>query len=212
MMTIALVGLPPGTLKTDVRLVFQLFGEVRRIFFHPGGRRADVVFADVEGVRRSLHAYAERPLSVRGREILVSRKHHAHSAGVGVGGGNVASRAPFYMRDEQDGDGGNDGRAIFVSDFPAGTTQEELSDVFTPLGKYEQFVMRMCRFLSNIFFFSADSYIVRSPFAIRVFRVFERGSRRRRFACPRARSDHLSGATLAHRALQGQTVHFVGRA
>lgn len=145
--TVAVGGLPPGTLKTDVRTVFQRFGEVTRVLVHAGGRRADVVFADVESVTRSLHAYAEQPLWVRGRSVVVFRGKH--SAGVNAGGA-VASRGPFYVRNEQDGDDGANDGAIFVSNFPAGTTQEQLSEVFRPLGKYKKFVMRMFFF----FFFS----------------------------------------------------------
>ena len=159
--TIALGGLRSNTLKTDIRLVFQPFGEVKRILVHRGGRNADVVFADVESVRRALHAYAEQPLHVRGREVVVfRRKQNPQSAGdVDGGDGGVASHAPFYVRHEQgeDGDGANDG-AIFVANFPAGTTREELSEVLTPFGKYEQLVMRMCFspchfYLERSFFF-----------------------------------------------------------
>ena len=140
--SIALTGLPPKTLKTDIRYVFQRFGEVRRVIVYPDDRRAEVVFADVDSVRRSLHAYAEQPLYVRGREIAVFRRRPAKSPGVSVGG-SVASPRPLPMRHEQDDDGGNGG-SIFVANFPAGTTHKELSEVFAPLGKYERFVMRMC--------------------------------------------------------------------
>ena len=146
--TIAVGALPPDTLKTDIRSVFQPFGEVKRIFVHPGGRRADVVFADVESVRRALHAYAEEPLCVRGHEVVVFRRGHHHARSAGVNGrGAVASRRPFYVRHEQDDDDGAKEGVVFVSNFPAGTTQEELSEVLAPLGKYEHFVMRMCLFV-----------------------------------------------------------------
>jgi RNA recognition motif-containing protein len=43
-----------------------------------------------------------------------------------------------------------DGGAIFVSNFPPTTTQEELLEALEPFGKYGQFVMRMSfAFLSN---------------------------------------------------------------
>ena len=143
--TIAVGGLLNNTLKTDIRHVFQPFGEVKRILMHRGGRNADVVFADVESARRALHAYAEQPLHVRGREVVVfRRKLNPQSAGDVNGGGGVASHAPFYMRREQEEDGiGANDSGIFVANFPAGTTREELSEVLTPFGKYEQLVMRM---------------------------------------------------------------------
>ena len=56
--------------KADIRPVFQRFGEVTRIFVEPDGRRADAVFADVHGCKRTLHAYAEKPLRVRGKFIV----------------------------------------------------------------------------------------------------------------------------------------------
>ncbi|KAF8496131.1 hypothetical protein F5888DRAFT_1705465, partial [Russula emetica] len=46
-----------------------------RIYVHPNGRCADVVFADAHCVKRTLRAYAEQPLRVRGREIIVFRKY-----------------------------------------------------------------------------------------------------------------------------------------
>jgi RNA recognition motif-containing protein len=217
--TIAVGSLPYNTIKPDIRNVFQPFGEVKRILVHRSGRNADVVFADVESVRRALHAYAEQPLRVRGHEIVVfRRKLNPQSAGDVNGGAGVASHAPFYVRREQEeyGVGANDG-GIFVANFPAGTTREELSEVLTPFGKYEQLVMRMCfspcHFClerSFSFSFSVDSlYLFRAWFEIRVFHVFERRSRRKHFARPRADSDHLSGPILAHRAPQEQTAKFV---
>ena len=141
--TITLVGLPPNTLKTDLRPIFQRFGDVSRIFVDPGGRRADVEFVDADGVRRALHAYAERTLCVRGREIVVFRKH---GQGADVG---VRRRLLYVRRSERDGGdvaaAAGQG-AIFVSDFPGGTLQEELVGALAPLGKYERFVMRTCFF------------------------------------------------------------------
>jgi hypothetical protein len=180
--TVELEGLAPGTLKADIRHAFQHLGEIKRILMHPRGR-AEVAFADAAGVRRVLHAYAEQPLRVRGQEIVVFRKRHADPSRVGVG---VASPGLVPVRYEED-DYGGIGRSIIVANFPAGTTREELSEAFEPLGKYERLVMRMCFFSftpCHFFFFffwvlSADSYVVfRSWFEIRVFRVFERRSRR----------------------------------
>ncbi|KAF8487326.1 hypothetical protein DFH94DRAFT_705224 [Russula ochroleuca] len=54
--TIARASLSPNTHKADIRPVFQRFGKVKHIFVHPGGRRADVVYVDVHGVKRALHA------------------------------------------------------------------------------------------------------------------------------------------------------------
>ena len=47
------------------------FGEVARIFVEPDGRRADVVLADVHGIKRTLHSYTEKPLRVRGKFIVI---------------------------------------------------------------------------------------------------------------------------------------------
>jgi hypothetical protein len=155
--TIALAGLPPNTLKTDLRPIFHPFGEVSRIFLHPGGRRADVEFVDAEGVRRALHAYAERSLHVCGREIVVFRKYGLR-ANVGV------PRRPLFARhtpERRDGGGGGDaaagqGAAIFVSEFPRGTAREELVRALEPHGKYERFVMRTCVCL--FFFLPCSSF------------------------------------------------------
>lgn len=207
--TLELSGLPSNTLKTDIRYVFQRLGEIRRVFVR--GSRAEVMFADVDSVKRALHAYAERPFYVQGQEIAVFRKpSNADSAGV-----SDLFPGPFRMRRERDDDDGSDS-SIFVANFPAGTTHEELSGVFTPLGRYERFVMRTCfspcRFsFGTIFFLSQPTRMLfRSWFKIRAFRVFERRSRRIYFACPPARSDHLPGAILAHRALQEHTALSVG--
>jgi RNA recognition motif-containing protein len=150
--TIAIRRMPPNTLKTDVRFVFQPFGEVKRIFMQPGGHHASVMFADVKGVRCALHAYAERPLRVRGHEILVFRqRNHVRLAGIGVGkggGSGVASQGHYYMRHEQDDGERALDDALFVANFPAGTTQEELAEIFRPHGKYKPSVMRTSSFSS----------------------------------------------------------------
>jgi hypothetical protein len=52
--TVTRTGLPPNTVKPDIRPVLLQFGEVTRIFTQPDGRRADVVFAGVHGVERTL--------------------------------------------------------------------------------------------------------------------------------------------------------------
>ena len=140
--TITLTGLPPNTVKADIRPVFQPFGEITRIFVQPDGRRADVVFADVHGVKSTLHAYAEKPLHVRGREIIVFRKYTKMNK---VSGLHTDADTPSRVtRNEQ----GRYDRTIFVSDFPPTTMQEELLEALEPFGKYEQFVMRMS-FLSH---------------------------------------------------------------
>src|SRR5258708_6204865 len=153
--SITLTGLPPNAVKSDIRPVFQRFGEIMRILLQPDGRSADVVFADVHGVKRTLHAYADELLHVRGREITVFRKR-ATTNGGGIeendmvfGGANTGI-APRITRTED----GREEAGIFVSNFPWHTTHEELSEVLKPLGKYERLVMRM----SPIFFtFSISS-------------------------------------------------------
>ena len=109
----------------------------------------------MHGVKRTLHAYADEPLHVRGREITVFRKR-ATTNGGGIeendmvfGGANTGI-GPRITRTED----GREEAGIFVSNFPWHTTHEELSEVLKPLGKYERLVMRM----SPIFFtFSTSS-------------------------------------------------------
>ena len=133
--TVTLTNLPPYTDKIDIRPVFERFGEVTGIYVQLDGRSADVVFADVSGVKRALHAYAEKPLRVRGREITVFRKH----TGTNKVSGMDADAPTRATRTERDLEGG----AIFVSNFPPTTTREELLEALEPFGKYEEFKMRM---------------------------------------------------------------------
>jgi hypothetical protein len=157
--TIQLTDLPPRTFKTDIRPVFQHYGEIKRIIVQPDGRSAAVVFADAVAVRRVLHAYADQPLRVRGQEIVVSRERSAHR---GPDVKVVAPRGTPRARDEKKDDGeGNS--AIFVSNFPAGTTQEVLLRVLAPLGKYEGIVMRT-RFTSSFFSLLGVQFVFLSQF------------------------------------------------
>jgi hypothetical protein len=64
MTTVTLAGLPPNTVKADILPVLQRFGEVKRIFVQPNGRRADFVFAGVYGVKRTFRAYAQKPFCI----------------------------------------------------------------------------------------------------------------------------------------------------
>jgi hypothetical protein len=155
--SITLTGLSPNTVKSDIRPVFQRFGEITRILLQPDGRSADVIFADVHGVKRTLHAYADRPLRVRGREITVFRKQAATNGSgmeendMELGGANTRIASASQTTRTEDG---HEEVGMFVSNFPWHTTQEELSEVLEPLGKYERLVMRM----SPIFFtFSTSS-------------------------------------------------------
>ena len=145
---IVFVSLPPKT-KVDFCSVFQRFGQVRRAFVHSRGRRANVIFADVHGIKRTLPAYAEHPQRLydrllpatpfmRGQEIIVFRKHTKRGAvgnnkmsGVDMDTGSRASgyTTSFYTRAGQ----------LPLSE----TTQEELSKTLAPFGKYERLVMRM---------------------------------------------------------------------
>ena len=141
--TITVKGLHPNTVKADIRPVFQRFGEVTRILIEPDGKRAAVVFANVHGVKNTLHSYAEKPLYVLGREVTVFRKHTKTNKVSGMDGDwDAPSRAT--RTEHVPGDG-----VIFVSNFPRMTTVEELSKGVEPFGKYEKFVMRMCFFLST---------------------------------------------------------------
>ena len=143
--TITLAGLPPNTLKTDIRPVFQRFGEVKHMIVHPGGRSADVLFADVHGLRRTLHAYADQPIRVRGQEITIFRKHTRGAGLLSLGAHDVTGEnavwqeksASYSFTEKGEPDG-----AIFVTDFPLDTTQEELSEALGSLGRYDRFVMR----------------------------------------------------------------------
>jgi RNA recognition motif-containing protein len=135
--TISLTGLPPNTVKADIRPVFQPFGEITRIFVQPDGRCADVVFADVHGVKSTLHAYAEKPLHVRGREIIVFRKYTKMNK---VSDLDADADPPSRVTWTEQG---CDDTTIFVSDFPPTMMQEELLEALEPFGKYEKFVMCM---------------------------------------------------------------------
>ena len=143
-MTVTLANLPQNTFKADIRPVFQHFGEVTRIIVRSGGTRADVVFADVHGVKRTLHAYAEQPLHVRGQEIIVFRKS-TRQASVGVhnhdnASADIAWRGTSHLGAAEQDDAR---RVIFVSNFPQDATREELWEALAPFGKHEGFVMRM---------------------------------------------------------------------
>ena len=114
----------------------------------------------MDGVKRTLYANAEQPMHVRGREITVFRKKTQNENGGTEGNdesvadtdadADAASRATTARQ--------GDNRTIFVSRFPRNTTQEELSEVLEPLGKYERLIMRMssalCTFSSSWGFLS----------------------------------------------------------
>lgn len=140
--TITLANLPPNTLRTDIRPIFQRFGEVQRIIMSPGGTRADVIFADADGVKRTLHAYAEQPLFVREREAIVFRKCSNETSAVNNDRAivNTAWKTDPSRAGAEQVDGGG---VIFVSQFPSGTTQGELWEALSRFGRYERFVMRM---------------------------------------------------------------------
>ena len=88
---------------------------------------ADVVFADVHGVNRALHAYAEKPLRVWGREIIVFCKY----------------TGTYKVHDMNMDLDTRDGGATFVSNPLAPTmTQEELLEAMEPSDKFWKFVMR----------------------------------------------------------------------
>jgi hypothetical protein len=154
--TIAIAHLPPNTLKSDIRPVFQHFGEVIRILVHTdgsgagAGTRADVVFADVHGVKRTLHAYAERPIRVRGKEIIVFRKRRrTREEEEGGGGLKINDVSASRRTGAAPAERGHDRETIFVSGFPQDSTQEELCEALVPFGKHEAFVMRMFVSLSH---------------------------------------------------------------
>jgi hypothetical protein len=74
--TVTLASLPPHPHgRHPSRLSTFRGDQAPRIYVHPNGRCADVVFADAHGVKRTLNAYAEQPLRVRGREIIVFQKY-----------------------------------------------------------------------------------------------------------------------------------------
>lgn len=143
--TITLADLPPNTSKVDIRPVFQRFGEIQRIILGSGGTRADIIFSDAHGVKRTLYAYADRPLFVREREVVVFRKRAREgSAGVrAVDDGQVNANTALQADSPRSGEDRDDGHGvIFVSQFPPGTTQDELWEALSRFGKYERFVMR----------------------------------------------------------------------
>ena len=126
--TISVVGMHPQTTKADIRPVFQPFGEITRIVLEPDRSLADIIFADIHGVKRTLHAYAEKPLRVKGREIFVFRRYSEMRKEPSV------PSLPTPGRDDG---------TIFVANFPPSSTEEELSKALEPFGKVEQIMMRM---------------------------------------------------------------------
>ena len=133
---ITITGLPPNVTKADIRPIFQRYGEVARIHLHPDGKDANVIFVDDHGVKRTLHAYAERPIRVRGREITVFRSSMTMNDEM------VDTASPSQATPT----GGGGGGVIFVSDFPPKMTQEDLIEALEPFGEYKKFVMRMSFF------------------------------------------------------------------
>jgi RNA recognition motif-containing protein len=134
--TITLTGLPQNAVKADIRPVFQRFGEVAHIYLQRDGKHANVVFTDVHGVKRALHAYAERPLRVRGHEVVVFRKSLTVDDGV-VSGVDTDTQSQEPRRN---------GGVIFVSNFHHAMTQEDLLEALEPFGNYEKFMMSMSFF------------------------------------------------------------------
>ena len=112
----------------------------------PGGTRADIIFADTQGVKRTLKEHAKQPLFVRGREVIAFRKS-ARGASVSVpavndeqANANTASQDDPSRAREDRGDGSG---VIFVSQFPYDTTQDELREALSRFGGHERIVMRM---------------------------------------------------------------------
>ncbi|KAI9435437.1 hypothetical protein H4582DRAFT_2130446, partial [Lactarius indigo] len=135
--TITLENLPPNTYKVDIRPIFQRFGEVRRIIMGLGGTRADIIFADCA---------REQPFFVRGQEAVVFRKRASEArTDVRAVNDNQADANTAWKADPSRAttDRGDGRGAIFVSQFPLGTTQEDLWEALSRFGKYEKFVMRM---------------------------------------------------------------------
>ncbi|KAH9054768.1 hypothetical protein EDB87DRAFT_1419965 [Lactarius vividus] len=164
---ITLENLPPNTFKVDIRPIFQRFGEVRRIVLGLGGTRADIIFADAEGVKRTLHAYAEQPFFVRGREVVVFRKcaREASNGFRAVNDDQADTNTAWQANPSRSRIDRDDGRgAIFVSQFPQGTTQEELWEALLRFGNYEKFVMRPGSRYAYFMYSSADrvEHILRS--------------------------------------------------
>ncbi|KAF8257906.1 hypothetical protein EI94DRAFT_1219986 [Lactarius quietus] len=128
--------------RTDIRPVFQRFGDIQRLIMGLGGKRADIIFMDGQGVKRTLHAYAEQPIFVRGQEVIVFRK--CSPEGVKAVNNNQANaNTPLQADPSRERTDWGDGReTIFVSQYPSGTTQDELCEALSRFGKYERFVMR----------------------------------------------------------------------
>jgi RNA recognition motif-containing protein len=85
---------------------------------------------------------------VRGREIDVFRKHAERGnkeSGVDADATTASRAGSCRISYTRAGQGHDDG-AIFVSNFAPDTTQEELSEVLVPFGKYQRLAMRMFLF------------------------------------------------------------------
>jgi hypothetical protein len=135
--TVKLIYLPKNTVEADILPVFNRFGEIAHISVRPQGRRGEVVFADVHGVTRTLHASAEEPLRVRGDEIIVFRKYVEVDT---VSDMDTDTDTPWQATGTERG---HNGGVIFVSDLPRMSTEEELAEALELFGAYENFVMRM---------------------------------------------------------------------
>jgi prepilin-type processing-associated H-X9-DG protein len=193
-----------------------------RILIHPGGRHADVTFADGHGMKRTLHAYAERPLCVRGEEVIVFRKHKDPEDLEGGVEEEFGAAVDTAWRDDdyrssassssysRVGKSPNDG-AIFVSGFLPGTTLGEISEALAQFGKYERMVMRMFSFAMIPHFLPllSELVIIRPRFKIRIFYIFEQGSCGGTIACSPTDPYHPPRASPAHRKLREQAVQLV---
>jgi hypothetical protein len=146
---------------------------------------------------------------VRDQEIAVFRKHTrgaGHSLGVhNVTGENAVLRDKstahsFIKQGEPDG-------AIFVSDFPLDTTQEELSEALGSLGMYERLVMRT--FFIFLFRAGLSDPTHRPRLKICIFHVSERRCRQAHIACSPSRAYHHPGANSTYRTHPAPPVHLV---
>ncbi|KAF8492385.1 hypothetical protein F5888DRAFT_911301 [Russula emetica] len=84
--TITPTGLPPNIVKTNRHLPpsSSVLARSRVYSKQQDGRRSDVVFADVHGVKRTLYACAEQPLRLCGQEIIVFRRYSKMNRGMEV--------------------------------------------------------------------------------------------------------------------------------
>ncbi|KAI0043260.1 hypothetical protein FA95DRAFT_1609523 [Auriscalpium vulgare] len=138
---ISIANLPPGTSKADLRPVFLPFGPIKSIDFDTSHVNAELTFVDPRSAANLLRAYADRPIRLHSRELIMFRK---------VGG------AELHVEEaESIGDGVR--AALSVTGLALGTTPDDLQDAFEKFGHFERVVIEPGAHQATVVFSSSDS-------------------------------------------------------